>query len=167
VSLCLYSKKSLYLPATGKYNRWQQVFVCLQQAVCGTCFTWSNGQSGGTQPSFEPVLSLFWLHLRGTLRTYCKTCFNTAESESVHVVDIRFEFGIFHLWQDGRPSKKHKVGSSNRKGKEKGKLAAEKPTRNVVIRLSPPNRKGKNKESKASAEKRTMIELTCANRRVR
>ncbi len=45
VSLCLYSKKSLYLPATGKYNRWQQVFVCLQQAVCGTCFTWSNAKA--------------------------------------------------------------------------------------------------------------------------
>jgi len=67
--------------------------------------------------------------------------------------------------EDGRPSKKQKVGSANRKGKEEGKLAAEKLTRNVVIRLSPPNRKGKNKESKASVEKRTMIELTPAKRK--
>ncbi len=63
-------------------------------------------------------------------------------------MDIRFKFGIFHLWQDGRPSKKQKVGSANRKGKEEGKLAAEKLTRNVVIRLSPPNRKGKIKRVK-------------------
>ncbi|KAH8967415.1 hypothetical protein BDL97_03G077400 [Sphagnum fallax] len=66
--------------------------------------------------------------------------------------------------QDGHSSKLQRVGRANRKGKEERKLTADRPTRSVVIKLNPANRKGKRRERKVSVEKPTTIKLSPSNR---
>jgi len=66
--------------------------------------------------------------------------------------------------QVGRFSKRQRVGRANRKGKEERKLTADRPTRSVVIKLKPANRKGKRRVRKVSVEKPTTIKLSPSNR---